>query len=48
MIDRLSDEQWREYEQQGYLRLGLVLDARELDALRRRIDAIILGDVHYP
>lgn len=48
MIERLSDAQWHEYEQKGYVRLGVVLDARELDTLRRRIDAIMLGEVHYP
>jgi len=48
MIDRLSEDQWSEYQRQGYLRLGPVLDASELAALQRRIDAIMLGEVHYP
>jgi hypothetical protein len=48
MIDRLSDQQWWEYQQQGYLRLGLVVDASDIAALQKRIDAIMLGDVHYP
>jgi hypothetical protein len=48
MIDRLSDQQWSEYQQQGYLRLGPVLDASELAAVQRRIDAIMLGEVRYP
>ena len=48
MIDRLSDQQWWEYQQLGYLRLGSVLDASDIAALQERIDAIMLGDVHYP
>lgn len=43
--DLLSDEQWRLYEQQGYLRLGLILDASELAALQQRIDSIMLTKV---
>ena len=48
MVDRLSDQQWSEYERHGYLRLGFVLDPSELAALQARMDAIMLGDVHYP
>jgi len=48
MIDQLSKDQWSEYEARGYLRLGVVLDASELDALRQRIDAMMLGHVRYP
>lgn len=48
MIDRLSDQQWAEYDEKGYLRLGFVLDAAEIAVLRDRIDAIMLGQVRYP
>ncbi|OPZ05791.1 MAG: Phytanoyl-CoA dioxygenase (PhyH) [candidate division BRC1 bacterium ADurb.BinA292] len=45
----LSDEQWFQFFQQGYLRLGRVLDDAELKALQTRIDQIMLGeaDVDY-
>ena len=48
MIDCLNDQQWSEYQRQGYLRLGSVLDAAEIAALQRRIDAIMLGEIRYP
>ena len=37
-------EQWRE---QGYIRLGHVAPAKEIDALCQRIDQIMLGEVRY-
>lgn len=40
----VSDAQWRQYERDGYLRLGRVLDATDLAALQRRIDEIMLGE----
>lgn len=43
MQDSLTDAQWREYEEKGYLRLGHVLTPGELSALQERIDAIMLG-----
>ena len=48
MADLLSEQQWREYQQSGYLRLGAVLGASELTALQRRMDEIMLGQVSYP
>lgn len=48
MTDLLSEQQWWEYEQLGYLRLGSVLDGSRLTALRQRMDEIMLGQVHYP
>jgi phytanoyl-CoA hydroxylase len=39
----LTDEQWRTYEEQGYLKLGKVLTDHELTALAQRIDHIMLG-----
>lgn len=45
----LTDEQWAQYEQQGYLRLGKVLNGADLKALQSRIDEIMLGraDLDY-
>lgn len=43
MSATLTDEQWRQYEQQGYLRLGKVLSREELQALQQRMDDIMLG-----
>jgi len=40
----ISDEQWQQYERDGYLRLGRVLAPEELGALSRRIDEIMLGE----
>jgi hypothetical protein len=47
MRDFLTDEQWREYDQRGYLNLGRILDESELQALRQRMDDIMLGRVRY-
>ncbi len=41
----LSDEQWWNYQQQGYLKLGKLLDGAELTALQDRINAIMLDKV---
>lgn len=46
--DLLSEEQWRDYANRGYLRLGRVLGDAELTALQRRIDAIMLGEIRFP
>ena len=45
----LTDAQWAQYEQDGYLRLGRLLDDAALAALQERIDAIMLGtaDIDY-
>lgn len=47
--DRLTEDQWAEFEDQGVVRLGAVAGAAQMDALRARIDAIMLGtaDVDY-
>jgi hypothetical protein len=42
-----SDAQHEQFMEQGYLRLGCVLSARELGALQKRIDDIMLGGVCY-
>ncbi|MBV7334044.1 phytanoyl-CoA dioxygenase family protein [Chloroflexi bacterium TSY] len=43
MFDTLTDEQWQQYETQGYLRLGKVLSDEELATLQQRMDDIMLG-----
>lgn len=49
MTTTLTDEQWAQYEQDGYLRLGKLLSDEDLRALQDRINAIMLGtaDVEY-
>jgi len=42
-----TEEQWREYDEQGYLKLGKVMSDDELAALRGRIDDIMMGRVRY-
>jgi len=39
----ISDEQWNDYEQAGYLKLGKLLNGEDLTALQQRIDDIMLG-----
>ncbi len=48
-MSTITDHQWQQYESQGYLRLGKILDAGELEALQQRIDSIMLGtaDIDY-
>ncbi len=48
MLETMTDVHWMTYHLEGYLRLGKVLDDRELDTLRRRIDDIMLGKVVQP
>jgi len=47
MTELLSDKQWWDFYQQGYLHLGRLLDDSGLAALRERIDEIMLGKVRY-
>ncbi|MBN9661488.1 MAG: polysaccharide pyruvyl transferase family protein [Acidobacteria bacterium] len=44
----ISSEQWKEYDRNGYLRLGRLLDADQLARLSERLDDIMLGRVRYP
>ena len=48
-MNHLTDEQWAQYEDKGYLRLGKVLSDEDLKALQTRIDDIMLGtaDLDY-
>ncbi|MCC6446685.1 MAG: phytanoyl-CoA dioxygenase family protein [Armatimonadetes bacterium] len=45
----ITEEQWWQYHQEGYLRLGKVLEKHDLARLQQRIDDIMLGkaDVDY-
>lgn len=45
----LTDEQWAQYERDGFLKLGKLLDDDALAQLQQRIDDIMLGkaDVNY-
>jgi phytanoyl-CoA hydroxylase len=43
----LSDEQWWQYHQQGYLKLGKLSGGEELAGMQRRIDEIMLGKVPF-
>lgn len=47
--DRLSTAQWQQYQCDGFIRLGKLLDGDPLLAMQNRIDAIMLGkaDVNY-
>jgi polysaccharide pyruvyl transferase WcaK-like protein len=46
--DLLANDRWWQFEQQGYLRLGSVLDASQLAALQQRMDDIMLGRIRNP
>jgi hypothetical protein len=43
MIEALSEEQWRSWEDQGYVRLGVQLSAAEVAELQRRCDDLMMG-----
>jgi phytanoyl-CoA hydroxylase len=43
MAHFISDQQWHQYERDGYLKLGKVLSDDDLAALQTRIDDIMLG-----
>lgn len=44
----LTGTHWEQYDRDGYLRLGTLLDAAELTALQQRIDDIMLGKADVP
>ncbi len=44
----LGDSELDHWREQGYVRLGHVAPADEIEALRERIDAIMLGQISYP
>ncbi|NRA36754.1 MAG: phytanoyl-CoA dioxygenase family protein [Planctomycetes bacterium] len=39
----ISEQQWAQYEEQGFLKLGRVVSEEVIEALRQRIDAIMHG-----
>jgi hypothetical protein len=45
----LTDQQWQQYQTDGYLKLGKMLSHDQLKAMQDRIDAIMLGkaDLNY-
>jgi phytanoyl-CoA hydroxylase len=49
VIDRVTEQQWQQYEMMGYLNLGKVVSDDELRTLQQRIDDIMLGkaDIDY-
>ena len=47
-MNTVTDDQWSEYEQQGFLRLGKVLSDNTLAALQARIQDIMLGQAQIP
>ena len=44
----LTDVQWEQFQRDGYLKLGKLLDASELQELQQRIDDIMLGRAQVP
>lgn len=40
---KITDEQWQQFDEEGYLRLGKVMDDTEHQQLQERIDDIMLG-----
>ena len=44
MTQMISEAQWQQYEEQGYLPLGKLLTDDDLNALLQRIDDIMLGN----
>ena len=43
----LSEQDWKRFEEEGYLRLGQVATDTELEQLQTRMDDIMLGKVRY-
>ncbi|MCC7519162.1 MAG: phytanoyl-CoA dioxygenase family protein [Verrucomicrobiae bacterium] len=43
MNDQITDTQWKQYEDEGWLNLGPILNSKDLAALQQRIDDIMLG-----
>lgn len=47
-MDALTEAQWLQFQQDGFLRLGKVLADEDLASLQERIDQIMLGDADVP
>ena len=43
MSTQISDQQWAQFEEAGFLHLGNVMDNGELEQLQVRMDDIMLG-----
>lgn len=48
LSDSALDEAVAHYREHGWARLGKLLDDASVDALRARVDAIMLGQISYP
>ena len=48
MMQSISDSQWEQFKEEGYLLLGRVMDDEELDTLQKRIDDIMMGECQTP
>jgi polysaccharide pyruvyl transferase WcaK-like protein len=44
----ITEQQWSDYSRDGFLHLGKVLEAEELEDLRQRADDLALGNVRNP
>ncbi|HSI86248.1 MAG: phytanoyl-CoA dioxygenase family protein [Candidatus Methylacidiphilales bacterium] len=47
MLQNITEEQWKQYDELGYLKLGRIDDA-QLRKMQMRIDAIMLGEANAP
>lgn len=43
-MKEISDQQWQEFDTQGFLRLGKVAPVETIEMMRQRIDEIMLGE----
>ena len=48
MNQQISDKQWQQFQEEGYLPLGRVMDDGELATLQQRIDDIMMGKAQLP
>lgn len=48
MLDRLTEQQWQQYDREGYLKLGQIVSDDDLAQLQQRIDDIMLGKAPVP
>ena len=48
MMQSISDSQWQQFKEEGYLLLGRVMEDEELDTLQKRIDDIMMGEAKLP
>jgi phytanoyl-CoA hydroxylase len=48
MRTAITDAEWATFKDEGYLRLGQIVDSQELSSLQERIDAIMQGSAAVP